>query len=64
MLLLLLAHSVPDLVSLRIDANVEDLCTNEDKNVVNTDADEDAVSTAIERLIIVAVDLHCVSAFM
>lgn len=57
----LLRHCVPLLISVRIHPHIEELRTDEDKDVVHTNGNKDPVSTAVERFIIVPVDLLPVS---
>ena len=59
--LLLRRHSIPDVISLLVGANVEELCTNEDKYVVDTNANEYLVTATVKRLVVIAIDLEIIS---
>lgn len=56
-LLLLLRHRVPDLASLSVDADVKQLCANEDEDVVHAYSYQYTIAAAVQWLIIGAVDL-------
>ena len=56
-LLLLRRHCVPGLFSLRIHTHVEELRADKDKDIVHADTDEHPVAAAVERLVVVTVDL-------
>lgn len=63
-LLLLRRHCIPFLFSVRVDTDVKELCTNEDKDVVYTNTDQHSVAAAVERLVVISVDLEHISIFI
>lgn len=54
-------HCIPLLISICVDANVEELRTNKHKYVVDTDANEYTVASAVQRLVVSTIDLYLVS---
>jgi len=58
MLFLLLCHCIPDLISLRVDPHIEDLCANKDKDIIHSYSNEHFITAAIQGLVVVAIDLQ------
>lgn len=57
MLLFLNRHGIPFLCSGSIDPNIEYLDTDEEDNVVTTDANKDAIADTVIRLVFITIDL-------
>lgn len=60
-LLLLSRPCIPFLFPVRIDTNIKELRTDEDKDIVHTNTNEYSVAAAVERLVVVSVDLEHIS---
>lgn len=57
-------RSVPDIVALLVDANVTELCANEDKDVIDTNANSDTIAATVEQFATVLVNLGNSSLFV
>ena len=55
--LLVFRHGVPDLLSVTVDHDIEDLCTDEEADVVCNDAQKGFVAGIVIRLVARAIDL-------
>jgi hypothetical protein len=56
--LLFVWHLVPDLCSLSIDMDIEELGTNENHEVVSADGNQNLVASSVERFVLFSVDLN------
>ena len=57
-LFLLLCHCIPDLIPLRVDPHIEDLCANKDKDIIHSYSNEYFITAAVQGLVVVAIDLR------
>lgn len=58
MLLLLLRHRIPFLIPLLVNVHIKQLCSHKHEDVVHCNANQYAITAAVQRLIVIVINLQ------